>query len=84
MSIFAEILQIWNASNIIEFLKVENVPYTNRIWPTAVAGEADSVSSVSASACHICGPKGVTPRYYVVSLSTLEPISQTFFRIASV
>ena len=27
----------------------------NRIWPTAVAGEADSVSSVSASACHIGG-----------------------------
>ena len=25
-------------------------------WPTAVAGEADIVSSVSASACHIGGP----------------------------
>ena len=30
-------------------------------WPTAVAGEADSVSSVSASACHIGGPIGVNP-----------------------
>ena len=30
-------------------------------WPTAVAGEADSVNSVSASACHIGGPKGVSP-----------------------
>ena len=31
----------------------------NRIWPAAVAGEADSVSSVSASACHIGGPNSV-------------------------
>ena len=29
--------------------------------PTAGAGEADSVSSVSASACHIGGPIGVNP-----------------------
>ena len=28
-------------------------------WPTAVAGEADIVSSVSASACHIGGSIGV-------------------------
>ena len=28
-------------------------------WPTAMAGEADSVSSMSASACHIGGPIGV-------------------------
>ena len=33
----------------------------NAFWPTAVAGEADSVSSVSASACHSSGPKGVSP-----------------------
>ena len=30
-------------------------------WPTAVAGEADNVSSVSASACHIGGPIDVNP-----------------------
>ena len=30
-------------------------------WPTAVAREADIVSSVSASACHIGGPIGVNP-----------------------
>ena len=30
-------------------------------WPTAVAGEADIVSSVSASACHIGGPIDVNP-----------------------
>ena len=30
-------------------------------WPTAVAGEADSVNPVSASACHIFGPIGVNP-----------------------
>ena len=35
----------------------------NRIWPTAVAGEADSVSSVSASACHIGGPNSVSLQY---------------------
>ena len=33
----------------------------NRIWPTAVAGKADSVSSVSASACQIGGPNSVNP-----------------------
>ena len=33
----------------------------NLDWPTAMAGEADSVSSVSASACHIGGPIGVNP-----------------------
>ena len=33
----------------------------NAFWPTAAVGEADSVISVSASACHIGGPKGVSP-----------------------
>ena len=33
----------------------------NRIWPPAVAGEAHSVSSVSASACPIGGPNSVNP-----------------------
>ena len=37
----------------------------NGIWPTAVAGKADIVSSVSASACHIRtyvgGPNSVNP-----------------------
>ena len=30
-------------------------------WPTAVAGEADNASSVSALACHIGGPIDVNP-----------------------
>ena len=30
-------------------------------WPTTVAGEADNVSSMSASACHIGGPIDVNP-----------------------
>ena len=30
-------------------------------WPTAVAGEADNVSSVSPSACHIGGLIDVNP-----------------------
>ena len=33
----------------------------NRIWPTAVAGKADNVSSASTSACHIGGPNSVNP-----------------------
>ena len=33
----------------------------NRIWPFAVAGGADSVSAVSAAACHIGGPNSVNP-----------------------
>ena len=37
------------------------IPYSNRIWPTAVAGEADSVSSLSASVCHIGGTNSVNP-----------------------
>ena len=45
--------------NIWQFLV--HIPYSNRICPTAVAGEADSVSSVSASACHIGGPNSVNP-----------------------
>ena len=31
----------------------------NAFWPTAVVGEADRVNSVSASACHIGGPKAL-------------------------
>ena len=38
-----------------------NIPYSSRIWPTAVVGVADSVTSVSASACHIVGPNSVNP-----------------------
>ena len=37
------------------------LPYFNRIWPTPLAGKADSVSSKSASACHIGGPNSVNP-----------------------
>ena len=33
----------------------------NRSWPTVVEEEADSVSSVSASAYHIGGPNSVNP-----------------------
>ena len=33
----------------------------NTFWPSAVVGEVDSVNSVSASAYHIGGPKGVSP-----------------------
>ena len=47
----------------MNFVTASELPYSNLDspgynldWPTAVAGEADSVSSVSASACHIGGP----------------------------
>ena len=36
------------------------IPWNNAFWPTVV-GEADIFSSVSASAFHIGGPKGVSP-----------------------
>ena len=36
-----------------------------RIWPMAVAGKPDNVSSVSASACHIGGPNSVSLQYYL-------------------
>ena len=40
-----------------------DIPYCNASspWPTAVAGEADSVSSVSATACNMGGPIYVSP-----------------------
>ena len=39
----------------------EEIPWNNAFWPTAVVGEADCGSSVSALVCHTIGPKGVTP-----------------------
>ena len=44
----------------------------NRIWPIAVAGEADSVSSVSASACHIGGPNSVNPGQILLVYGTSQ------------
>ena len=44
------------------------VPYYIANWPTAVTGEADSFSSVSASARHIGGAIGVNPVRIGVSL----------------
>ena len=38
----------------------------NRIWPTAVVGKVDSVSSLSASACHIGGPNSVNPGQFLL------------------
>ena len=35
----------------------------NKIWPTAVAGKADSVSSMSVSACHTGESNSVSLRY---------------------
>ena len=49
----------------------------NRIWPTAVTGKADSVSSVSASACHIGGLNSVNPGQILLFYGTaLGPFDQ--------
>ena len=44
----------------------------NAFWPNAVVGEAHSVNYVLASACHKCGPKSVTPRYWIFRFETLS------------
>ena len=44
----------------------------NIICPTAVAGEADSVSFMSASACHIGGPNSVNPGQILLVYGTLS------------
>ena len=41
-------------------------------WPTAVAGEADIVSSVSASACHIGGTIGVDPGELALAYGNIQ------------
>ena len=51
----------YNSDALKRTVLLQNFTMVNRIWPTAVAGEADSVSSVSASACHIGGPNSVNP-----------------------
>ena len=43
-------------------------------WPTAVVGEADNVNFVSASACHIGGPKGVSPGQKALLHGTTHPV----------
>ena len=43
--------------------------------PTAGAGEADSVSSVSASACHIGGPNSVNPGQILLVYGTSRSIN---------
>ena len=45
----------------------------NLDWPTAVAGEADSVSFVSASACHIGGPNSVNPGQILLVYGNISP-----------
>ena len=53
----------------------------NRIWPTAMAGKADSVSSMSALACHIGGPNSVSPgQILLVYGTTIEGKSKCYRR----
>ena len=50
----------------------------NRIWPTAVAGKADSVSTVSASACHIGGPNALNPGQILLVYGTKVSFEKRF------
>ena len=51
----------------------------NRIWPTVVIGESDSVSTVSASACHIGGPNSVSHGQILLVYGTVFDIVQLFY-----
>ena len=59
----------------------------NRIWTNALADKADSVSSVSASACHIGEPNSVNPgqillvygKYFLEKSSTAGNFSAAMF-----
>ena len=42
----------------------------NIIWPTAMVGKAENVSSESASACHLGGPNSVSPGQTLLVYST--------------
>ena len=53
-------------------------PFANRIWLTAVAGVGDSVSSVSASACHIGGPNSVNPGQILLVYSTISKATHLY------
>ena len=44
----------------------------NRIWPTAVAGEADRELMLSASACHIGGLISVKPGQILLFYGNVE------------
>ena len=50
-----------NLRQYVPYSNLDSPGLRNLDWPAAVAGEADSVSSVSASACHIGGPIYVNP-----------------------
>ena len=41
----------------VRTVDLQNLARVNRIWPTAVAGEADKELTVTASACHTGGKK---------------------------
>ena len=38
----------------------KSIPYSKRIWPTAVADEVDMKLTLSASGCHIDGQNSVS------------------------
>ena len=50
----------------------------NTFWPTPMAGKADSVSSVSASACHIGWLNCVNPGQILLVYGTILPEKNTF------
>ena len=51
----------------------------NRIWPTAVAGEADRELTLSGSACHVGGPNSVNPGQILLVYGML--VCSTFMEV---
>ena len=65
---------------MVIFSTIYRIPYSkqnfamvNRSWPAAAAGEADSVSSVSASVCHIAGPNSVNLGQFLLVYGNKDP-----------
>ena len=67
-------------SNTVFYL---NLAMVDRIWPSVVSGEADSVSSGSAAVCHIGGPKSVHPGQILLVYGTpsKKPLQQPPFHV---
>ena len=51
----------------------------NLDWPTTVAGEADGVSSMAASACQIGGPIYVKPGESRLEYGTVHFLSKLWY-----
>ena len=57
----SDLPKVFSDKSVFSTVEQRLLARANTFWPIAVVSEADSVSSVSASACHSSGPKGVSP-----------------------